>query len=170
MSNLLTAPWCKPVDTAALKSIRREQDWVKTAEHFNILGQRESICGGPPGKTFSSSFSWPSLRFYPSSQKERENDKTVGAAIGYEHETDKNLLSPQDLGIGRQLFYIPSMFLKQLLIKRMQRRVPQRSAAAKTSCSCCCCGVFVPPESHQIRLITLGVHNLFDFIVLPLTC
>lgn len=29
---------------------------------------------------------------------------------------------------------------------------------------------FVPAESHQIRLITLGTHNLFDFIVLPLCC
>lgn len=39
------------------------------------------------------------------------------------------------------------------------------------SCWCCCSSeAFVPWESHTIRLITFGMHNLFDFILLPLGC
>lgn len=52
------------------------------------------------------------------------------------------------------------------------RWFPLSEAERQRSCRRCCCSRqgFVPSEAHLIRLITLGVHNSFKFIVLPLGC
>lgn len=180
MSNLQTAPWHRLVNTAALCSETNpiRADWLKTTEHFIILGQEESICSSPQGKKcLAPHFQGSRCTLVPAYKLEWD-DKPAGAANmnSYMKQT-RICLSVKISGGGKWLLFIVCMSYKIRNCFKLAWHslglfsFHQRNTTAKRSCRCYCSHQgFVPSESRQIRLITLGMHNSFEFIVLPLCC
>lgn len=135
VSNPQTAPWYRPVKTAALCSETNpvRADWVKTTEHFNILGREESICSSPLGKTLSSTFSGFSLYLYSCLQIRIRWQSTSSSKYIWLHEIDKNLLVGEDFGGGmRLLFIVLNWEIGWFLLWAFS--LPQWKAAAQRSC------------------------------------
>lgn len=153
------------VNAAVPKPIQAtKKNWQKTTEHVKILGQEATNCSSPQGgKRLIFTFSRQTRE-----QKTR-HESACQSRLQMEEKNDCCSLFVQPK--IRTCFPVYSDVVSPLYSPHW---FPLSEAERQRSCRhcCCCCSRqgFVPSEAHLIRLITLGVHNSFKFIVLPLGC